>query len=260
MVLPFFVKQKHLCTMEWTDEAIILGTKKHGETSVLLEVMTRNHGRVMGLVKGGSSRRQQPVLQPGNSLSVVWRARLENHLGQITTELLTSRAARLMALPLGTYGIQFIAELTRLLPERVAHPYLFQALNVIVDEFEEGDVAGELMVRYELALLTELGFGLDLERCAATGRTDDLVYVSPKSGRAVCAEAGKPYHDRMLPLPAFLRGEASSNRVSYGELSQGFALTSFFLERHVYRPLELQAPELRKNFIDVVRKDLSLED
>nr|WP_321449825.1 DNA repair protein RecO [uncultured Cohaesibacter sp.] len=260
MVLPFFVEPKHLCHMEWTDEAIVLGTKRHGETSVLLEVMTRDHGRVLGLVKGGRSRRQQPVLQPGNSLTVVWRARLENHLGQMTTELLTSRAARLMALPLGTYGMQFISELTRLLPERDAHPYLFQALKVIVDEFEEGDVAGELMVRYELAMLSELGYGLDLEQCAATGRTDDLIYVSPKSGRAVCAEAGKPYHERMLPLPAFLRGKASSNRVSFEELSQGFELTSFFLERHVYRPLERNAPDLRKSFIAAVRKDLTLED
>ena len=260
MVLPFLCKSKHLCLMEWTDEAIVLGTKRHGETSVLLEVMTRNHGRVLGLVKGGRSRRQQPVLQAGNSLSVIWRARLENHLGQMTTELLTSRAARLMALPLGTYGIQFIAELTRLLPERAAHPYLYQALSVIVDAFEEGDVAGELMVRYELAMLSELGYGLDLEQCAATGRKDDLIYVSPKSGRAVSAEAGRPYHDRMLPLPAFLRGKAASNRVTFDEIAAGFALSSHFLERHVYGPMERKAPDLRKNFIDAVRKDLSLDD
>nr|WP_321457482.1 DNA repair protein RecO [uncultured Cohaesibacter sp.] len=246
--------------MEWTDEAIVLGTKKHGETSVLLEVMTRAHGRAFGLVKGGRSRRMQPILQPGNSLAVTWRARLENHLGQMAIELETSRAAKLMALPLGTYGVQFIAELTRLLPERVAHPYLYQALSVIVDAFEEGDVAGELMVRYELALLTELGYGLDLAQCAATGRKDNLIYVSPKSGRAVCQEAGQPYKDRMLPLPSFLRGESLSNRVAFEELSEGFALTSFFLDRHVYQPLGRHAPELRRNFIEAVRKDLVMDD
>nr|WP_319389470.1 DNA repair protein RecO [uncultured Cohaesibacter sp.] len=246
--------------MEWTDEAIVLGTKRHGETSVLLEVMTRNHGRIMGLVRGGRSKRQQPVLQSGNSLEVTWRARLESHLGQITTELLTSRAARLMALPLGTYGMQFIAELTRLLPERDPHPYIFQALSVIVDAFEEGDVAGEMMVRYELAMLAELGFGLDLEQCAATGQSHDLVYVSPKSGRAVCREAGKPYHDRLLPLPSFLGGASTSNRMTYDELAQGFTLTAYFLERYVYLPLGRPAPELRHSFIEAVRKDLSLDE
>nr|WP_321463777.1 DNA repair protein RecO [uncultured Cohaesibacter sp.] len=246
--------------MEWTDEAIILGTKRHGETSVLLEVMTRDHGRVFGLVKGGRSRRMQPVLQLGNSLTLTWRARLENHLGQLAIELTTSRAANLMATPMGTYGIQFIADLTRLLPERMPHPYIFQALSVIVDAFEEGDVAGELMIRYELAMLAELGFGLDLDRCAATGQETDLIYVSPKSGRAVCREAGQPYHDRLLPLPAFLHGKAQSNRLSFDELADGFSLTSHFLERHVYRPLERHEPDLRKNFIEAVRKDLSLDD
>ena len=246
--------------MEWTDDAIILGTRKHGETSVLLEVMTRSHGRHMGLVRGGRSKRMQPILQLGNSISVAWRARLESHMGQFTLELTTSRAASLMAKPMGTYGIQFIAELTRLLPEREPHPYLFQALSVIVDEFKEGDVAGELMVRYELALLSELGFGLELDRCAATGTEHDLVYVSPKSGRAVSSKAGKPYHDRMLPLPPFLRGQAASNRLSYDELQQGFKLTGFFLDKHIYGPAEKSAPGLRDSFIEAVRRDLTLED
>ena len=246
--------------MEWTDEAIVLGTKRHGEAAVLLEVMTRGHGRHTGLVRGGRSRRMQPVLQPGNSLTVTWRARLENHMGQFTAELITSRAAALMERPLGTYGMQFIAELTRLLPERDPHPYLYQALGVIVDEFREGDVAGELMVRYELALLSELGFGLDLSRCAATGSEHDLIYVSPKSGRAVCREAGKPYHDRMLPLPGFLRGQAASNRLGFDELAQGFAISGFFLDRHFYQPTGRSAPDLRESFINAVRRDLTLDD
>jgi len=246
--------------MEWTDEAIILGTRKHGETSVLLEVMTRTHGRHLGLVRGGRSKRLQPVLQPGNSLSVTWRARLESHVGQFSIELTTSRAAALMARPMGTYGIQFIADLTRLLPERDPHPYLFQALEVIGDECREGDVAGELMVRYELALLSELGYGLSLDACAATGVRDDLIYVSPKSGRAVSREAGAPYHDRMLPLPAFLRGEAASNRLAFDEIAQGFQLSGFFLEKHIYGPAEKSAPGLRASFIDALRRDLSLED
>ena len=117
-----------------------------------------------------------------------------------------------------------------------------------------------MMVRYELALLAELGYGLDLESCAATGVTDGLIYVSPKSGRAVCREAGKPYHDRMLPLPAFLRGEAASNRVSYEELVDGFRLSGFFLDRHLYQPTGLKPPDLRSSFIEAVKRDLSLDD
>ncbi|WP_319531403.1 DNA repair protein RecO [uncultured Cohaesibacter sp.] len=246
--------------MEWTDDAIILGTKRHGETSVLLEVMTRAHGRHMGLVRGGRSKRMQPVLQPGNGLMVTWRARLEGHVGQFTTELVTSRAASLMAKPLGTYGIQFLSELTRLLPERDPHPYLYQALSVIVDELNEGDVAGELLVRYELAMLEQLGFGLELDRCAATGISDNLVYVSPKSGRAVCAEAGRPYHDRMLPLPSFLRGEALGNRLTFTELADGFRLSAHFLDKYLYQPNQGHLPAIRDSFIKAVGKDLSLED
>ena len=245
--------------MQWTDEAIILGTRRHGENAVILEVMSRSHGRHTGLVRGGRSSRLQPVLQPGNGVEVTWKARLESHMGQFTLELTTSRAAALMARPMGTYGMQFIAELTRLLPERDPHPYIYQALSVIVDEFKEGDVAGELMVRYELALLSELGFRLELDQCAATGSNENLIYVSPKSGRAVSAEAGKPWHDRLLPLPAFLRGEATSNRLDMEELEQGFALTAFFLERHVYHPNGTQPPHIRQNFIEALRRDLSLD-
>ncbi|WP_316859631.1 DNA repair protein RecO [uncultured Cohaesibacter sp.] len=246
--------------MEWSDEAIILGSRRHGETAVLLEVMTRAHGRVMGLVRGGRSKRQQPVLQPGNLILLTWRARLETHLGQFSVELVSSRAAMLMARPIGTFGMQFIAELTRLLPERDPHPYIYQALEVITDAFEEGDVAGELMVRYELALLAELGFGLELDRCAATGGTEDLVYVSPKTGRAVCRQAGAPYHDRLLPLPGFLRGSAMSNRLSFEELNDGFCLSAHFLDRHIYQPMGMAPPDLRKSFIEAVRRDLTLDE
>ena len=246
--------------MEWKDDAIILGTRRHGESSVILEAMTSSHGRHMGLVRSGRSRKMAPILQPGNQVHLTWSARLENHLGQFVVELSQSRAARLMSRPMGTYGIQFIAELTRLLPERDPHRYLYNALSVIVDAFEEGDVAGEMLVRYELALLSELGFGLELESCAATGQQNDLCYVSPKSGRAVSEEAGRPYHDRMLPLPPFLRGEATSNRLAFEEIRQGFQLTGFFLDKHVYHPFGKIAPDIRKSFIEAVRKDLSLDE
>lgn len=246
--------------MQWEDDAIILGARRHGERSVILEVMTASHGRHMGLVRGGRSRAQGAVIQSGNRVRIQWTARLESHLGQFAIELDKSRAHQLMSKPLGTYGMQFIAELTRLLPEREPQPYLYNALDVITDVLEEGDVAGELLVRYELALLAELGFGLELEQCAATGKTDDLCYVSPKSGRAVCRTAGRPYHDRMLALPPFLRDEAQSNRLSYAEIAEGFTLSGFFLDKHVYHPSGKTRPDIRQSFIEAIRKDLSLEE
>lgn len=246
--------------MEWTSDAIILGTRAHGENAVILEAMTKEHGRHLGLVRAGRSRRLQPVLQPGNSVRLTWKARMETHMGQYSVELLHSRAAKLMARPLGTYGMQFIADLVRLLPEREAHAYLYQALSVIVDEFEEADIAAELMVRFELALLAELGYGLELDKCAATGQSNDLTYVSPKSGRAVCRDAGAPYHDRMLALPNFLLGQQSGNRLHPDELEKGFELAAFFLGRHIYHPTGTSEPDMRASFIRCVRKELSLDD
>ena len=179
--------------MEWTDDAIILGTRRHGETSLILELMTPAHGRHLGLVRGGRSRRQQPFLQPGNALSVTWRARLEEHLGQLTVEPTAERASHLMQSATGIYGMQMLAALLRLLPERDPHPALYETLGPILDALHDPQDAAELFVRYELAILNELGFGLDLSQCAATGATEDLAYVSPRTGRAVSREAGAAY-------------------------------------------------------------------
>ena len=179
--------------MQWTDEGIIIGTRRHGETSLIVELMTPAHGRHLGLVRGGRSRRLQPILQPGNSVAATWRARLDEHLGTYTVEPTTQRASRLIEGAAGLYGIQMLAGLLRLLPERDPHPRLYEGLASILDWFDEPLVAGALIVRFELKLLDDLGFGLDLERCAATGSNDDLAYVSPKSGRAVSRSAGDAY-------------------------------------------------------------------
>ena len=165
--------------MQWTDEGIIIGTRRHGETSLIVELMTPAHGRHLGLVRGGRSRKQQPVLQPGNSVTAIWRARLDEHLGHYTLESTRQRAARLIEGPAGLYGIQTLAALLRLLPERDPHPLLYAALNAIVDRLDDALVAGELVARFELQLLDDLGFGLDLDSCVATGGNDGLVYVSP---------------------------------------------------------------------------------
>lgn len=257
--LSFFLFAGHAAAMEWTSDAIILGTRIHGERAVILEVMTAERGRHLGVVRSGRTKRMQPVLQIGNSVQVTWKARMESHMGQFSVEPLQSRAAKLMESPMGTYGIQFLADLIRLLPERDPHPYLHQALSVIVDEFTEADIAAELMIRFELALLAELGFGLELQHCAATGQTDDLAYVSPKSGRAVCREAGKPYHDRMLALPQFLLGQETGNRLAFSEVEKGFTLTDFFLKRYIYQPRDLNEPAMRESFINCIRSHLSLD-
>jgi DNA repair protein RecO (recombination protein O) len=233
--------------MEWRDEGIILGLRKHGETSVIAEVMTRAHGRHLGIVRGGRSKRLQPVLQPGNSVDLVWRARLDEHLGQYQVELLTARAGRLMESAIGVHGVQAMAAMLRLLPERDTHSRLHDAFAIILDSLDTPDEAGALYVRFELAVLEDLGFGLDLSECAASGSRSDLIYVSPKSGRAVSADAGAPWADRLLALPAFLpdRAQACTDAEM---LAQAFRLTSYFLNRHVFEPRGVAPPISRESF------------
>jgi DNA repair protein RecO (recombination protein O) len=235
--------------MEWTDEGIVLGVRRHGESAAIVELMTRAHGRHMGMVRGGRSRKQQPVLQPGNSVSVVWRSRIEEYLGTFAIEPLVLRAGAIMQSGLALQGVNLIGALLRLLPERDPHAQLFEAAQVIADHLHESAVAPALMVRLELAILSELGFGLDLTCCAATGQTDDLIYVSPKSGRAVSRTAGEPWHDRLLALPAFVAERAEGHEPSREEILAGFTLTGFFLEKDVFAPRHAKMPEARHAFL-----------
>jgi DNA repair protein RecO (recombination protein O) len=241
--------------MEWRDEGIILGSRRHGETSAILEVMTRAHGRHLGLVRGGRSRKMQPVLQPGNRVELRWRARLDEHLGAFQAEPLELNAARLLASATAVYGIQLLAAHLRLLPERDPHGALYETLGLVLAHLDKPAAAAELVARFELLVLDELGFGLDLGECAATGRREDLVYVSPRSGRAVSREAGRPYHDRMLALPAFLKRD-SGVRADPAAVEAAFQLTGFFFTRHVYEPRAIDMPECRAGFIAALRKSL----
>ncbi len=234
--------------MQWTDEGIVLATRRHGETSLILELMTREHGRHLGLVRGGRSRRQQPFLQPGNTLSVTWRARLDEHLGNYAVEPTVERASRLMEGAAGIYGLQLLAALLRLLPERDPHAALFDALSAILDAMDDPMTTGELLVRFELAILDDLGFGLDLSRCAATGETEDLAFVSPKTARAVSAAAGEPYRDKLLVLPAFLV-DRSGGAPTPRDLFDAFVLTGYFLSRHVFEPRGTGMPPARERFV-----------
>jgi DNA repair protein RecO (recombination protein O) len=240
--------------MEWRDDGIVLGIRRHGETSAILEVMTRAHGRHLGLVRGGRSRRQQPVLQAGNSVTVMWRARLDEHLGTFQIEPLALHAARLFDSAVAVYGLQTIAAHLRLLPERDPHGRLFEALGLMIEHLDDAAAAAELIVRFELLVLEELGFGLDLAACAATGSREDLAYVSPRSGRAVSRTAGAPWAERMLVLPGFLA--ASRRRADPAELEAAFRLTDYFFHRHVYGPRGLTAPEARAGFVRAWRRCL----
>jgi DNA repair protein RecO (recombination protein O) len=238
--------------MEWTDEGIILGARRHGETSAIVELMTPARGRHLGLVRGGVSRRIKPYLQPGNSVRATWRARLDEHLGNYTIEGTALRADRMMASATASYGMQTIAALLRLLPERDPHLMLYDALKLIVDHLDEPSIAAPLLVRFELQLLAELGFGLDLGECAATGEAEDLVYVSPKSGRAVSRAAGEPWKTQLLVLPGFLNG--NGGLTSAEDLVAGFALTEFFLLRRVFEPRGVPMPESRVAFLSAIAR------
>lgn len=235
--------------MQWADEGIVIGVRRHGETSVILEAMTREHGRHLGLVRGGRSSRMQPVLQPGNSVGLTWRARIEEHLGTYAVELDMSHAARLMASPQALYGLAVIASHTRLLAEREAHPAIYETLLLLVDHLDEPALAPALIVRFELAILGELGFGLDLAACAVTGAREGLSHVSPKSGRAVSAAAAAPYLDRLLALPAFLWEGQGTGIPARADIAAGFALTGYFLERHLYAPRGLAMPAERERLV-----------
>ncbi|MBN9061896.1 MAG: DNA repair protein RecO [Rhizobiales bacterium 65-9] len=234
--------------MEWTDDAIVIGVRRHGESSVILEAMTPARGRHAGLVRGGRSAKMQPILQPGNSVRLIWRARLEDHLGNYLVEPLTLRAGRLIDNGPALAALVHLGALARLLPERDPHPPLYEALRAILDRLDDLRLSAALIARFELALLAELGFGLDLSECAASGARADLVYVSPKSGRAVSREAGRPYGDRLLPLPAFLQDEASAQPQA-ADLADAFRLTLHFLNRLVFEPRGLAPPEARERFV-----------
>ncbi|MGC1696491.1 MAG: DNA repair protein RecO [Pseudolabrys sp.] len=238
--------------MQWTDEGIVIGVKRHGEASAILELMTREHGRHLGLVRGGFGSRMKPILQTGNSVSAAWRARLDEHLGNYTLEGLNLRASNFFAASHAIYGVSHLAALMRLLPERDPHAGLYAELDGILDHLGNPMLAAPMVVRFELLLLSELGFGLDLDQCTSTGASADLIYVSPKSGRAVSRSAGEPWADKMLRLPAFLR----DRDIEPGgrDLADGFALTGFFLARHVMEPRGLALGDERAHFIAAIQR------
>jgi len=215
--------------IEWQDEGAVLGVRPHGESAAIVELFTARHGRHLGVVRGGAGRRLSPVLQPGTQLSVTWKARLEDHIGAFTVEPVRSRAAHVMGDARALAGLNAItALLSFALPERAPHPGLYARSVTLLDLLGHADAWPLAYLRWELALLDEMGFGLDLTRCAVTGDRDDLVHVSPRTGRAVSAAGAGDWADRLLPLPPCLLGQGP---VRAHEIAEGLRLTGHFLEK-----------------------------
>jgi DNA repair protein RecO (recombination protein O) len=238
--------------MDWTDQGIVLTSRPHGETGLVVSLLTREHGRHSGFVHGGVSRRARPVWQTGNLVEVAWRARVAEHLGNFTGELREPHAARALDKASDLAGLSAACALVEAaLPEREPHPAMFDGFRAFLTVL--GHPGWEaIYVRLEMGLLQELGFGLDLEKCAVTGTFEDLVYVSPKSGRAVSRAAAEPYKGKLLPLPAFL--STAVLPADDVELRQGLDLTGYFLERHVFWPHNKPLPPARSRFMETLQR------
>ena len=237
--------------IEWRDEGLVLAVRPHGETSAILETLTAAHGRHVGVVRGGASRKLAAVLQPGTGLALEWRARLEDHIGSFTVEPLRSRA-HLLGDRLALAGLMAAASLLRAaLPEREPHPVLWVATR---DLFDRLGTPGwtTAYLRWELCLLEEIGFGLDLSACAVTGATEGLAYVSPRTGRAVTRAGAGDWAGRLLPLPEGIGGTAP---LPPQGVAQGLALTGFFLDRGL-RPVlqDRPLPEARARLLDLLTR------
>jgi DNA repair protein RecO (recombination protein O) len=236
--------------MEWCDTGVVLGCRILGETSVVVEALTREQGRCFGLVRGGRSRRYRPMLQPGNIVELTWRARLEEHLGVFAVEPVDLCTGLIMEDPLRLAGLTTLAGLAGLLPEREPQPGIYDAARFVLDAFDDDQIWPALLARWEMGLLDALGFGLDLETCAATGAREDLRYVSPRSGRAVSADAGEPYRDRLLILPQFLKGGLQAQPT---DVVAAFELTTYFMDRHIFSPRQIDWPHQRTWMIERLR-------
>ena len=238
--------------MEWRDAGALLSMRLHGESAAIIEVFTAAHGRHAGVVRGGGSRRMAAMLQPGTQVQVSWSARLDEHLGVFVAEPLASRAA-ILSDRLALAGLNAICALLHVaLAERDPHPVLWVKTVALLDMLAAGADWPQDYLRWELDLLEELGFGLDLSTCAATGSREDLAFVSPKSGRAVSRGAAGEWAARLLPLPAVLLGQGPA---SGAEMVQGLALTGHFLNRGLQAVLgDRGLPEARARLLAMLER------
>jgi DNA repair protein RecO (recombination protein O) len=240
--------------MEWSDEGIVVGVRTHGESSAIVTLLTRANGRHAGLVRGGIGRRLRGILQPGNEVSARWRARLAEHLGHLECELVRAHAAALLDDGLRLAGLDAACAMASAsLPEREPHVFIFNGLKSFLHALSEDDPAWpSIYVKWEIELLSELGYGLDFRSCAATGRNDQLAYVSPRSGQAVSLAAGEPYRNKLLPLPRFLLEDGTTRDAR--EIADGLRLAAFFLERHALRAPRQGLPAARRRLSDMLAR------
>ncbi len=233
--------------MQWEGDGFVLSVRPHGETSAILNVLTREQGRHAGLVRGGRSRRLRPVLQTGNKVHVSWNARLSEHLGMFSVELIEARAGLYMQNRLSLAGLNAVSSLCmQALAERQPYERLYDVVAHVLDHLNDAEIWPALYVRFEMCLLDVLGYGLDLESCAATGSTENLTYVSPRSGRAVSAEAAEPWKHKLLPLPGFLSAKGAPGQE---DILQGLELTGYFLRSRVFHAQNKDMPEARQTLL-----------
>lgn len=238
--------------MDWTDEAIVLAARPHGETGLVVSLLTRGHGRHAGFVPGGISRKARAIWQPGNLVAVEWRARLAEQLGNYSGELREPHAARAMDDAAELAGLAAACAVAdEALPEREPHPAMFDGFLAFLGALGHPGWPA-IYVRLELGLLQELGFGLDLAKCAVTGATDDLAFVSPKTGRAVGRAAAEPYKEKLIALPRFL--STGGLPADAAELRLGLDLTGYFLERHVFWSQNKPLPPARTRFMETLQR------
>ena len=235
--------------MEFEDDAYVLSARVHGETGAIVELLTAHHGKWAAHVAGGASRRMKPFLQAGARTIVHYRARVSEQLGSAQLEPVGEGPAALFDDPMALAGLSAAAAVAAAaLPEREPHPGAFLAFEALSSALLMPDIWPAVFVRFEAGLLQDLGFGLDLSKCAATGSLDDLVYVSPRTGRAVSRTAGEPYKDRLLALPPFML--SSQGGLSPGDVRAGLDLTAHFLELFVFGPLNRPLPPARVWLVD----------
>jgi DNA repair protein RecO (recombination protein O) len=237
--------------MEWTDDAFVLDARRHGESASIVTLLTPGYGRHAGLVYGGSGNgKARGVYQPGNRLRVTWRGRLAEQLGHYTSELMVPHAATLLDDPLRLAGLQSACAIAEAaLPEREPHPAVFAGFEALLLAMQS-EYWATIYVKLEVGLLQELGFGLDLVSCALTGTPDDLAFVSPRTGRAVCRVAAEPYAGKLLKLPGFLVPGGALQEATRQDVIDGLVLTAHFLERHVLAPHNKPLPAARTRFVD----------
>lgn len=238
--------------MEWTDDGVVLSVRPFGESGAIADLLTRQYGRHSGLVRGAKSKTMRSLLQPGNAARAQWRGRLDEHLGTFTLEAEKAHAGFAMSDRRKLAALNAVcATALACLPERVPYPAVFEGFVALLDLIGDQEIWPALHIRWEVGLLSELGYGLDLTKCAATGEVDDLIYVSPRTGRAVSRAAGAPYANRMLLLPRFLLG-AQAGTADPDEIGAGYALTGHFLERHLLQPFHKQLPDARARYMELV--------